>query len=267
MSIISRKTAVKATIATVASVIVSVSIVLLLVPMLGGHPDGPGFWMSVLCPLVIAGPASTWQFHQQEQIARARDELASTHMALDRAHRELAALHAALSERARTDALTGGLNREALLGVLAQNSRSDQGTCALLLVDADHFKRVNDRFGHLVGDEALRLIGRAMEACLGNSGNWGRIGGEEFAVVLPGADSASALAIAERLRVAVQEAGLTHHGLVVPLSVSIGVALRRCPFDPTDLFRVADANLYRAKNDGRNRIAVEGAPDLRYRSE
>ena len=128
MSRISRKTAIKSFIATVASVVISVSIVLLLVPILGGHPDGPGFWMSVLCPLVIAGPASTWQFHQQEQIARARDELASTHRALDRAHRELADLHTALSERARTDALTGGLNREALLGVLAQHSRAESGT-------------------------------------------------------------------------------------------------------------------------------------------
>ncbi len=255
---IGKKTAVKAAIATAASVVASVGIVLLLVPMLGGQPDGPGFWMSVLCPLVIAGPASLYQFHQVDVIARQRDAIAHMHVRLEDAHAELERLHADLGERARTDALTGGLNRGAFFAALEQAAADGKGPMALVVADADHFKKINDGFGHLVGDEALCRIGAAMEDAIGGIGIWGRIGGEEFAALLVDTGRSAAIAAAERLRLAVAETKLVADGQPVVLSVSIGIACASAPCAAIELFRRADAELYRAKSGGRNRIVIDG---------
>ncbi|QRM54470.1 GGDEF domain-containing protein [Sinorhizobium sp. BG8] len=255
---ISRKTAIKAAAATGASVVVSVAIVLLIVPVLGGHPDGPGFWMSMLCPLVIAGPASTYQFHQKETIARQRDALACMHVELEDAHRALKELHADLRTRARTDSLTGGLNREAFFSAFEAAAPGSTGPAALIIADADHFKKINDTFGHLVGDEALRRIGAAISGCVGGGDLWGRIGGEEFVVFLAGQDRQGAIHTAERIRRSVSECGMIADGRPVPVSVSIGIAWAQGPFDPADFFRQADGDLYRAKSGGRNRIVMDG---------
>lgn len=248
----------KAAAATAASVAVSVGVVLLLVPMLGGQPDGPGFWMSVLCPLLIAAPASTWQFHQTETIARQRDAIARMHVKLEDAHAELKRLHADLGEKARTDALTGGLNRGAFFEALEEAAAHGNGPMALIVADADHFKQINDGFGHLVGDEALCRIGRVMADAIGDSGVWGRIGGEEFAALLADTGRSAAIGAAERLRLAVAETKLLADGRPVPLSVSIGVACASAPCAPMELFRRADDDLYRAKSGGRNRIVIDG---------
>jgi diguanylate cyclase (GGDEF)-like protein len=248
----------KAAAATVASVAVSVSIVLLLVPMLGGQPDGPGFWMSVLCPLLIAGPASTWQFHQTETIARQRDAIARMHVKLEDAHAELQRLHADLGEKARTDALTGGLNRGAFFEALEEAVAHGKGPMALIVADADHFKTINDGFGHLVGDEALRRIGGVMADTIGSIAIWGRIGGEEFAPLLADTGRSAAIGAAERQRLAVAETKLLADERPVPLSVSIGIACANAPCAPIDLFRRADDDLYRAKSGGRNRIVIDG---------
>lgn len=241
----------KAAIATAASVVASVGIVLVLVPMLGGQPDGPGFWMSVLCPLVIAGPASLYQFHQQDTIARQRDTIARMHVRLQDAHAELC-------ETARTDALTGGLNRGAFFAALEAAATSGEGPLALIVADADHFKKINDGFGHLVGDEALCRIGGAMAGAIGGLGIWGRIGGEEFAALLVDTRRSVAIATAERLRLAVAETELEADGQRVALSVSIGIACASAPCAAIELFRRADGDLYRAKSGGRNRIVIDG---------
>ncbi|MCL6706077.1 GGDEF domain-containing protein [Pseudomonas sp. R2.Fl] len=255
---ISKNTAMKAAAATGLSVVLSVSIVLLLVPMLGGQPDGPGFWMSVLCPLVIAGPASTWQFHQNETIARQRDELARMHVELEDMHMELRRLHEDLRWRARRDALTGGLNREAMFAALEQAAARQEGPGMLLVIDADHFKRINDEFGHLVGDEALRRLAAAIDATVAASDLWGRVGGEEFLVFLRDVSHEQAVAVARRIRRAVSQASFASAGRPVPLSVSIGAASTSGSFDPTALFRSADEDLYAAKNAGRDRIVIDG---------
>ncbi|MBD9371202.1 GGDEF domain-containing protein [Rhizobium sp. ARZ01] len=247
----------KAAVATGASVVVSVCIVLLLVPILGGHPDGPGFWMSVLCPLLIGGPASTYQFHQKETIARQHEDLARMHGELEEAHLTLKRLHADLEQKARTDSLTGGLNREAFFANFEAKG-SNAGPVALLIADADHFKKINDAFGHLVGDETLRRIGAVMTKTLGENAPWARIGGEEFVAFLQGADRTSAIQVAERIRRSVLVSGLLADGRPVPLSISIGIAISDGPFDPMELFRRADADLYRAKSAGRNCIVMDG---------
>ncbi|RKE85976.1 GGDEF domain-containing protein [Rhizobium sp. AG855] len=255
MARISSATIRKSAIATALSVLASVSIVLLLVPMLGGTPDGPGFWMSLLCPLLIAAPASAWQFHQKECVVRARDELTAAHRALDRAHRELHDLHQVLSIRARTDSLTGGLNREAVFAALEEACGTPGTRLALLVLDADHFKQINDTFGHDAGDEALRGLAQALRESIGPDDVCGRIGGEEFAVLMRDASQNAALAIAERIRNAVSGVNIVHDGRRVPLSVSIGFAVAETPCVVADLYRSADAGLYRAKNAGRNRVA------------
>lgn len=255
---VSRQTWIKSALVTAGSVVASVSIVLAIVPLLGGHPDGPGFWMSVVCPMVIAGPASLWQLHQKDVILRQRDELARMHVELEGMHVELRRLHEDLRFRARRDALTGGLNREALFSQLGAIGPSHSGSAALLVIDADHFKRINDAFGHLVGDEALRRIA----ACIGDtveSGDvWGRIGGEEFVVFLADADTTRALHVTDRLRRAVAGIDLVADGRRVPVSASIGAATVVGRFDPVDLFRRADEYLYLAKDGGRDRIVFDG---------
>ncbi len=256
---VSKNTWIKSAVATVASVLVSVSIVLALVPLLGGHPDGPGFWMSMLCPLVIGGPASLWQFHQKDVILRQRDELARMHIELEDMHGELRRLHEDLRFKARRDALTGGLNREALFAALALRAPGHRGPAALLVADADHFKRINDAFGHLVGDEALRRIASCIAEATTGADVWGRIGGEEFVVFLHPADATRARAVADTIRRAVAAVDLVAAGSRVPVSVSIGVASVVDAFDPVDLFRRADEYLYQAKDGGRDRIVFDGA--------
>lgn len=259
MFAISKRTARKAAITTALSVAASVSIVLLLVPLLGGHPDGPGFWMSVLCPLVISGPASTWQFHQKETIERQRDEIARMHVDLEDMHAELRSLHNELRWKARRDYLTGGLNREAMFAALEARASAASGPVALLVIDADRFKEVNDTHGHLVGDEALRRIASLIAAVVDEEGFWGRIGGEEFLAFVP-ADRLGASRAAERLRRSVRRIELESAGRPVPLSVSIGCATADGAFDPVALFRRGDEDLYRAKTAGRDRIFIDGKP-------
>lgn len=255
---VSKNTWIKSAVATVASVVLSVSIVLTLVPLLGGHPDGPGFWMSVLCPLAIGGPASLWQFHQKDIILRQRDELARMHVELEDMHGELRRLHEDLRFKARRDALTGGLNREALFAALALSAPVHRGPAALLVADADHFKRINDAFGHLVGDEALRRIASCITEATTGADLWGRIGGEEFVVFLHPAELSRARAVADGIRRAVAAIDLAVAGNRVPVSVSIGVASVVDAFDPVELFRRADEYLYRAKDGGRDRIVFDG---------
>jgi diguanylate cyclase (GGDEF)-like protein len=160
---------------------------------------------------------------------------------------------------ARTDALTACLNRAAFTtkveAMLAKARREDRHG-ALLVIDADNFKSINDRFGHDRGDEALTLIARSIRAIMRPGDLVGRIGGEEFAVYLPNTDIKSAMIIAERIRRAVSLAIFTPAGLVRPLTVSLGGAVFETAPDFSELFRAADQNLYAAKQSGRNRIEI-----------
>lgn len=253
---ISKKTAIKASVAAFVSMAISLSAALILVPILGGHPDGPGFWMSVVCPLAIAWPASAYQFHQNENMRAARDAVAVMPAELERLHLELTAAHEELRQKSRIDALTGGLNRETFLAELEKRSASAQSS-ALLIADADHFKRINDTFGHQCGDAALRGIGNAIAATLRPRDFWGRIGGEEFAIFLSGTDAQTALAIADMIRLATLAVDLQADGEKVPLSISIGGAFAASGFESRTLIASADRRLYRAKRAGRNRIAFE----------
>ncbi len=171
------------------------------------------------------------------------------------------ALMRRIARMAQTDDLTGVLNRRHFLELgqrIIQRCRRDGAACALLMLDVDRFKDINDRYGHLAGDEALRSISRAMQACLRPGDVIGRYGGEEFALILPGADAREAGDVAERLRNTVASLTPAWAPNAIPLTISGGIAIdsdHNVEF--TELLVRADAALYRAKDAGRNRMEYD----------
>jgi diguanylate cyclase (GGDEF)-like protein len=258
MTSISRKTLGKASIATLLSMGASVLIAASVVPVFGGTYDGLGMWLSGLCPLVIAFPATTWQFHQSEQLRSTRDELLSLHLELDQAYSSLKAAHAALEHKSRYDAMTGALTREAFLTALnAASTTGQSGT--LLLADADQFKRINDTFGHQTGDEALMAIAGAIAATTGVNDFWGRIGGEEFAIFLDGSSAQEAQAVAEAMRARTEATDISREKGRVPVTISIGGVAVDAHFNIRQAIADADRRLYRAKRSGRNQVVIDEA--------
>lgn len=175
--------------------------------------------------------------------------------------RELAIAHHNLALVASTDSLTSVLNRgafttlvDAYLTQVRQCESDTRG--ALLVVDADHFKVINDSFGHDCGDEALKIIAATIRGTLRGPDIVGRIGGEEFGVFLPGSSPRQAEAVAERIRKSISEVDFRPDGTSQRLSVSVGGASFEAEVAFQELFRIADRRLYEAKRDGRNRIAV-----------
>jgi diguanylate cyclase (GGDEF)-like protein/PAS domain S-box-containing protein len=171
-------------------------------------------------------------------------------------------LEADLREMAATDMLTGLPNRRHFLAQLEQEkarvSRAEEKCAAVLMIDIDHFKLVNDTYGHATGDHVLRHLATLMREDLRKIDTVGRLGGEEFAVILPGADLPAAEIFAERLRKQVAETPAMHENRSVPLTISIGVTEIK-PIDSSadDALTRADRALYRAKECGRNRVTVE----------
>jgi diguanylate cyclase (GGDEF)-like protein len=158
-----------------------------------------------------------------------------------------------------TDHLTSLLNRRAFIEnavtLCAQQAKRGEPV-AMLMFDLDHFKSINDQFGHAVGDDALRLFGQVVRASTRVDDIIGRFGGEEFIAVVPGGIE-SASKIAERVRAGFEAAGATIATHTVGATVSIGAAISYDPVTVIDsLIARADAALYRAKHDGRNRIYI-----------
>jgi diguanylate cyclase (GGDEF)-like protein len=166
--------------------------------------------------------------------------------------------------QASTDPLTGIANRRGFLEEAERLIRKQawkNQPVTMLMFDLDHFKSINDRFGHAVGDETLQLFARTATLTLRATDVIGRLGGEEFAAILPG-DLTVGCTAAERVRVAFAKAGLELGGLAVSATVSIGAASEQVlPCDVVALLARADAALYRSKRAGRNRvIADESVP-------
>jgi diguanylate cyclase (GGDEF)-like protein len=170
-------------------------------------------------------------------------------------------LEAELREMATTDALTGLPNRRSFMSRLeeeyARVRRFDSQQVAVLMLDLDYFKRINDTHGHAAGDEVLRQVAilirdetRRVDLC-------SRIGGEEFAILLAGAAPGPAREFAERLRGKIADAAIVHEGKVIAVTASIGIAAMKATDDSADaaLLR-ADGALYHAKDFGRNQVKV-----------
>ncbi len=170
------------------------------------------------------------------------------------------ALLARLSKQALSDELTGLPNRRAFFDeaqrILAAVRRSGDPAC-LALLDIDHFKRVNDTFGHPGGDVALRAIAGVCHATLRGEDFLARFGGEEFALLLRGADCAAALRAAERVREQVEMTSVPlPDGREVQVTVSLGVAASTPDCTVDSWLNVADKALYEAKHSGRNRVCL-----------
>lgn len=166
---------------------------------------------------------------------------------------------------AATDPLTGLYNRryaEAYLVDATHQAQADGQGLAVLLLDADHFKAINDRHGHAAGDEVLRTIAGRLRENLRGTDLIARFGGEEFLVVLPETATDQAGPAADRLRDEIARRPVTVDGTAISVTVSIGVAVgtpAAAPTDPRDLVEAADRALYRAKEAGRNRIEIAPA--------
>ena len=162
-----------------------------------------------------------------------------------------------LYDQSTVDSLTGLYNRAYLLNSLRQSlafSHRHHSPLCLLLIDIDHFKRINDTHGHSVGDSILAQFGKILTDALRTEDECARIGGEEFALLLRGLEPDQALEAADRIRVIIANHSFQHEDFLLGCTVSIGAAM--APIDqhlePSALLRMVDKNLYKAKHRGRN---------------
>ena len=223
---------------TLVSVVLSIVFTNIIIETVSAGINVQGLVVSIVMPLALGGPMTFFLVLKQEQLRHANGQL---------------------QYLATTDWLTACLNRGAFTGAVSghlDGHRSPGSGGALLIVDADDFKGVNDRFGHDAGDEALRLIAGAIRQAVRSSDLVGRLGGEEFGVFLADSDIVAADQVAERIRRSVAAIAFAPGGIPCPLSVSIGGAtyVTRAPF--RELYRLADRHLYQAKNTGRDRVAI-----------
>lgn len=174
----------------------------------------------------------------QEQLIQAREELRA---------------------QATHDPLTGLWNRAAILETLQRElarAERQRTPVAIIMADVDHFKQINDAYGHLAGDAVLGEVSQRMRAAIRSYDAIGRYGGEEFLIVTSGCDVTIALKLAERVRSCVSREPINIAGGTFPATLSLGVAASSEAGDADQLVRAADAALYRAKNSGRNRVEL-----------
>ncbi|MFN3689981.1 MAG: diguanylate cyclase [Fimbriimonadales bacterium] len=202
------------------------------------------------------------QERQREEIQAQNEELHALNQQLQAAHQELAQLNRELTEAnqllaqaAVTDGLTGLKNHRAFqesLTSLVQMAERHQQPLSLIMLDIDHFKEFNDRFGHPAGDELLKQVAEVLRQSARAYDVAARYGGEEFALLLPNTALDQAVQVAERLRKQISAIQNPH----APVSASLGVASYRFGTAPAALLYEADAALYRAKRNGRNQVCV-----------
>jgi diguanylate cyclase (GGDEF)-like protein len=194
---------------------------------------------------------SEWTIGATRLLSFAAEELSA---ALARAYR-----FEAVETRANIDALTGLPNRRYLedFVAIAGPRRRAGDSYGVLMIDIDHFKRLNDRYGHAAGDRVLRAVGERISAAIRATDTPARYGGEEFAVVLRRANQGQAMEVAERIRLAVRAIPPADLKLRESVTVSVGVAVSEsAEIALGNLLEAADQALYRAKRDGRNRTVL-----------
>jgi two-component system, cell cycle response regulator len=172
---------------------------------------------------------------------------------------QLIAAREAMREQATHDALTGIWNRRTILEALdSEFSRSqrEHSPLTVLMLDLDHFKRINDAFGHQAGDSVLREIASRLQSEIRPYSSVGRYGGEEFLAVVPGCNGSSSFKVAERLRNRVSASPIQFATSATPVTVSVGLACMAEDPNPESLIRRADEALYRAKKAGRNSCEI-----------
>ncbi|SNZ21043.1 diguanylate cyclase (GGDEF) domain-containing protein [Cohaesibacter gelatinilyticus] len=228
---------------TALSVVVSLLVTSVMMNTLMDRPDRVGYLIAFIVPLFIAFPVSYYIQGKRLEFADMHDEL---HLA-----------HETLKHISQFDDLTQTYNR-ATFYQLVRKSEEASASKALLMVDVDHFKQINDCHGHKAGDEALVLIVNAMKSVLRKRDIVGRMGGEEFCIYCPGIAREQSLRVAERIREAVAAVDFEPSPEIVHrLSVSIGVVSVDAKFDMDgfdQLVQAADHYMYQAKENGRDRV-------------
>jgi diguanylate cyclase (GGDEF)-like protein len=203
-----------------------------------------GIFISILVPLVEAPLVAAFFLRMVHR--------------LDRAHEIIA-------ELAMTDILTGAYNRRYFM----QEAQKEFGKAqrynlplSIIMFDADHFKSLNDTYGHSAGDDVLRELSAACKRCIRAPDVFVRYGGEEFVILLPMADGSRARMLAERIRREVEQMSTYCGDVRLPVTISLGVAERLASTASIDeMLREADLRLYVAKKNGRNRVEGAGASD------
>lgn len=212
----------------------------------------PLLLVTAVSSLQLYGTSSAWTWSEQAGLLCGALEALLFSLALAYRTLELRRAHEQARMQADIDSLTGLYNRRAWQAQV-EGQRID-GPLSMLFLDIDQFKRLNDRHGHHVGDDALRALARAIGSELRPNDIAGRYGGEEFVVALPATDSTQAVGVAERIRERMQQGPAGKPGSAP--TVSIGVASRLPGEDGTLLLRRADRAMYTAKKAGRNRVAL-----------
>ncbi|TVQ20560.1 MAG: diguanylate cyclase [Leptolyngbya sp. DLM2.Bin15] len=202
----------------------------------------------------------TKPFSSAELLARVR-----THLELKHTRDQLQRVLSEVQRMATIDSLTGVLNRRCLFDIANREFERSQrygSVFTLLMLDVDHFKRINDTYGHRVGDEVLKELTQAIQRSLRQVDQFGRYGGEEFVIVLPEIPLHLARQVGDRLRMLSSQLSVPTKNDPISLTVSIGIAA----YDPQDkavedIFERADRALYQAKAEGRDRCCVWGEFD------
>ena len=183
-----------------------------------------------------------------------------------RSEEQLLGLQAELQELSFKDSLTGLANRRRFDAVMEQEwleARSNRRPLSLLMIDIDHFKQYNDRYGHLQGDSCLKQVGGLLQSAARRPRDFlARFGGEEFALVLPETDADAARAIASRCSEAIADAAIAHEGLALgarlTISLGAGTTIPGHAEESMPFIETVDRRLYRAKQRGRDRIVADG---------
>ena len=235
-------------------------------PLVVAAGDAAERWLTVNCtPITDAGGARRGcmaTFDDVSDLHRSNEALRGALQALHQSNEEVQRQNTELERLATRDPLTGCLNRRALLAAFDDalaHARSSGAAVSCLMLDIDHFKSVNDRFGHGIGDRVIQEVAQRLQTCARPIDLVGRYGGEEFCVVMPGLAASAAAGIAESVRTCIERecAAAVHEVQGLHVTASLGVeAFSATACSPALMMDRADQALYRAKRGGRNQVVV-----------
>jgi len=227
---------------TLCCVIFSVCFNAIIFQDLGPTAYNRGIMVAIILPILLAGPLFFF---------------------LTTKLRELSRLNHRLNDAVSVDHLTRVLNRgaftdasKAAIKLLDRGGRSNEATNLFIVVDIDHFKYVNDKFGHPFGDKVLKAAADAMVATIRDHDLMGRLGGEEFGILLTHVSRSDAPYIMDRIRCSVSSLCLAHESKPIDLTVSVGGVVFSGNVEFNSLYKAADSRLYEAKKSGRNRTIL-----------
>ena len=236
---------------TGTAVLLSVFVTGLLYSAVFGFDDRfwPALAFSMIITTVVGVPISWTRSLQREKLYQLASRLRET-------QRELRQVNSSLKQKANYDGMTGLPNREHFFKRI-EGLRAECQNSVLLMIDVDHFKNINDSFGHPVGDEALILLAKVFRKILRKDDLVGRIGGEEFGILLPDTSEAEGQIIGEMIRHEIESTKFEpRQGIRHVITVSIGLTHAAPHHDRSHLMRNADTALFEAKRRGRNQVVL-----------